>query len=154
MCAEHIEFAPTTEHNRLYDWRPHIERLGLATFMQTVPGLELTGTGAHFNSFPFKPAPFTQDNGAPVWARDPRITAITLRDWQGAEPDRWVQINHPDMVEDFIDHDADGQPDGGFHGLATLIDGVETQNYSTSELLGGRPFRVIRDKLEIGRAHV
>ncbi|MEO7318662.1 MAG: CehA/McbA family metallohydrolase, partial [Chthoniobacteraceae bacterium] len=146
LAAEHIEFAPTTEHNRLYDWRPHIDRLGLAPFIQTVPGLELTGSGAHFNSFPFKPAPFTQDNGAPVWDKDPRITGLTLRDWQGAEPDRWVQINHPDMVENFIDRDGDGQVDGGFQGLAMLIDGLETQNYQTSELLGGRPLRVVRDK--------
>jgi hypothetical protein len=147
LAAEHIEFAPATEHNRLYDWRPHIERLGLANFIQTVPGMELTGQGAHLNSFPFKPAPFTQDNGAPVWNKDPRITAITLRDWQGAEPDRWVQINHPDMAEDFIDRDADGYVDGGFQGLATLIDGIETENYNSSEILAGRPFRIFQDKV-------
>jgi hypothetical protein len=145
LAAEGVEFAPTTEHNRLYDWRPHIDRLGLANFVQTVPGMELTGSAAHFNSFPFKPEPHTQDNGAPVWNKDPRIAAITLRDWQGAEPDRWVQINHPDMVANFIDADGDGRADGGFSGLATLIDGVETQNYSASELLDGRPFRIGRD---------
>jgi hypothetical protein len=147
LAAEHIEFAPTTEHNRLYDWAPHIQRLGLTSFLQTVPGMELTGSGAHFNSFPFKPEPRTQDGGAPVWNKDPRITAVTLRDWQGAEPDRWVQINHPDMVENFIDRDGDGAVDGGFRGLATLIDGVETQNYQTSALLGGRPFTIGKDKL-------
>jgi hypothetical protein len=147
LAAEHIEFAPTTEHNRLYDWRPHIESLGLGDYLQTVPGMELTGAGTHFNSFPFKPEPFTQDNGAPVWNKDPRITGITLRDWQGSEPDRWVQINHPDMVENFIDRNADGQADGGFLGLASLIDGIETQNYSASEILGERPFRIGRDKL-------
>ena len=145
LAAEHVEFAPTTEHNRLYDWRPHIDRLGLAKFVQTVPGIELTGTAAHFNSFPFQPVPFTQDNGAPVWNKDPRIAAITLRDWQGADPDRWVQINHPDMVANFIDAAASGRADGGFRGLATLIDGVETQNYSASDLLGGRPFKIGRD---------
>lgn len=145
LAAEHIEFAPTTEHNRLYDWRPHISRLGLDEFIRTVPGLELTGSGAHQNSFPFKPEPFKQDNGAPVWDPDPRITAITLRDWQGAEPNRWIQINHPDMVANFIDRDADGQVDGGFRGLAELIDGIETQNYATSELLSGRPFRVTKN---------
>ncbi|MDO8630630.1 MAG: carboxypeptidase regulatory-like domain-containing protein, partial [Phycisphaerales bacterium] len=142
LAAEHIEFAPTTEHNRLYDWRPHIQKLGLSEFMQTVSGLELTGGGPHLNSFPFKPEPFKQDNGAPVWHRDPRISAITLRDWQGAEPDRWIQINHPDVVENFIDRNADGEVDGGFRGLAELIDGIETQNYATSELLDGRPFRI------------
>lgn len=145
LAAEQIEFAPTTEHNRIYDWRPHIERLGLAKFLQTVPGIELTGSAAHLNSFPFKPVPFTQDNGAPVWHKDPRIAAMTLRDWQGAEPDRWIQINHPDMTANFIDSDADGKADGGFHGLATLIDGIETQNYNTSELLRGAPFRISRD---------
>jgi len=140
LAAEHIQFAPTTEHNRLYDWRPIIERLGLSGEIQTVPGMELTGAAAHLNSFPFKPEPFTQDNGAPVWHPDPRIAAITLRDWQGAEPDRWVQINHPDMVKDFIDADGDGYADGGFHGLAQLIDGIETQNGDGSEILAGRPF--------------
>lgn len=146
LAAEHIEFAPTTEHNRLYDWTPHIQRLGLAAEVQTVPGMELTGRAAHFNSFPFEPKPFTQDNGAPVWNDDPRITAITLRDWQGAEPDRWVQINHPDMVKNFTDADGDGEGDGGFRGLAQLIDGIETQNYSASEILGGRPFRIAKNR--------
>lgn len=147
LAAEHIEFAPTTEHNRLYDWRPHIRKLELGDFIQTVPGLELTGGGAHQNSFPFTPEPFKQDNGAPVWNTDSRITAITLRDWQGAEPDRWIQINHPDMVANFIDRDADGQVDGGFRGLAELIDGLETQNFRASELLGGRPFRIEKNNV-------
>lgn len=146
LAAEHIEFAPTTEHNRLYDWTPHIERLGLSPFVTTVPGLELTGSGPHLNSFPFKPVPFTQDNGAPVWNRDPRTSAITLRDWQGAEPDRWVQINHPDMVENFTDRDGDGALDDGYPGLAMLIDGIETQNYSGSYILSGVPFRIGKDK--------
>lgn len=145
LAAEHIEFAPTTEHNRLYDWRPHIERLGLSREIQTVPGMELTGSAAHFNSFPFKPEPFTQDNGAPVWNKDPRITAITLRDWQGAEPDRWVQINHPDMVVNFVDANADGIADGGFQGLAQLIDGIETQN-GTEDILYPAPFKIGRNK--------
>ncbi|MEP6669722.1 MAG: CehA/McbA family metallohydrolase [Chthoniobacter sp.] len=142
LAAENIEFAPTTEHNRLYDWRPIIYQLGLSSEIQTVPGMELTGSLAHLNSFPFKPEPFTQDNGAPVWNPDPRIAAITLRDWQGAEPDRWVQINHPDMVKDFIDADDDGHADGGFHGLAELIDGIETQNGNSTDILAGQPFRI------------
>lgn len=146
LAAEGVEFAPTTEHNRLYDWRPHIDRLGLADYVQTVPGMELTGSAAHFNSFPFKPEPGKQDNGAPVWNKDPRITAITLRDWQGAEPDRWVQINHPDMTKNFSDADDDGRPDGGFTGLAALIDGVETENYSDSQILHPAPWKIGRSK--------
>jgi hypothetical protein len=146
LAAEHIEFAPTTEHNRLYDWRPHIERLGLKDYIQTVPGLELTGVAAHLNAFPFKPEPFTQDSGAPVWNKDPRIAAITLRDWQGLEPDRWVQINHPDMSANFVDMVGDGRRDGGFLGLAELIDGVETQNGGESSILYPAPYRIGRDR--------
>ena len=146
LAAEHIEFAPTTEHNRLFDWRPLIDRLGLAAELQTVPGLELTGSGAHFNAFPFKPEPFTQDNGAPVWSKDPRLNAINLRNHQGGDANRWIQINHPDMVENFIDRNGDGRADGGYLGLGSLIDGYEVQNFRTSEILGRVPFTITRGR--------
>jgi hypothetical protein len=51
------------------------------------------------------------------------------------------------MVDNFIDRDADGEVDGGYRGLAELIDGIEVQNYRTSELLSGRPFRVDRNNV-------
>ncbi|MBL9152267.1 MAG: carboxypeptidase regulatory-like domain-containing protein [Verrucomicrobiales bacterium] len=142
LAAEHVEFAPTTEHNRLYDWLPHIERLGLTPYLKTIPGMELTGSGAHFNSFPLQPEPSRQDGGAPVWKKDPRLNAITLRDWQGAEPDRWIHVNHPDMIENFIDRDKDGRADGGFAYFGGLIDGLESQNYSTSDILADAPYRL------------
>lgn len=142
LAAEHIEFAPTTEHNRIYDWRPHIEKLGLADEMQTVSGMESTGGGAHMNTFPFKPVPRTQDGGAPVWEKDPRINALRLREWQGREPARWIQINHPDMLFNFTDRDGDGKYDGGFIGLGELIDGIETDNYSASTILYPAPYSV------------
>ena len=145
LAAEHIEFAPTTEHNRLYDWRPEIERLGLAPFLQTVPGLENTGSKAHFNSFPFTPVPFSQDNGAPVWNSDPRLTALQLREWQNPEPDRWVQINHPDLFANFFADRGTGQAEGGFAGLITMIDGYETQNGPGTSLLAGVPFSIGRN---------
>ena len=145
LAAEGVEFAPTTEHNRFYDWRPHIVRLGLTNHLQTVSGVELTGSAAHFNSFPFEPVPLTQDGGAPVWSTDPRITAATLRDFQKPEPARWIQINHPDMVANFTDRDGDGRADGGFIGLPLMIDGVEVENYSASSILSGAPFTVARD---------
>lgn len=144
LAVEHIEFAPTTEHNRFYDWRPWIERLGLADELQTVKGIELTGSGQHMNSFPFEPVPFTQDNGAPVWNRDPRITALTLRRWQGENPYRWIQMNHPDLAENFFDRDGDGEVDGGFVGLGGLVDAFETQNFLGAEILAQAPYRVFR----------
>lgn len=145
LAAEGVEFVPTTEHNRFYDWRPHIVRLGLTNHLQTVSGVELTGSGAHFNSFPFDPVPLAQDGGAPVWNADPRIAAATLRDFQKPEPARWIQINHPDMVANFTDRDGDGRADGGFIGLPLMIDGVEVENYSASSILSGVPFIVAKD---------
>lgn len=128
IAAENIEFAPTTEHNRIYDWRPVIEQLGLHGEIQTVTGMELTGSAAHLNCFPLTPEPFTQDNGAPVWNADPRISALTLRGWQGEREDRWVQVNHPDMSFLFNDRNFDGRSDGGFNGIETMVNGMETEN--------------------------
>lgn len=149
FAAEHIEFAPTTEHQRIYDWAPHIERLGLNRHIKTVPGIELTGSGQHFNSFPLTPDPLSQNGGAPLWTYDPRINAIVLRNWGtpslttggsrfdtsanarvpvepfGGGPDRWVQANHPDVGGVFFDRDQDGVRDGGFVGFEKLIDAAE-----------------------------
>ena len=142
LAAEHIEFAPTTEHNRLYDWKPHIERLGLREELATVVGIELTGPGAHFNAFPMKVVPWTQDNGAPQWHPDARISAILLREFQGGSPDRYVQINHPQVGEFFRDRNKDGRADGGFLGLEDLIDAAEV--WST-EILNPEPWLLRKD---------
>src|SRR5690606_4126582 len=133
---------PTTEHNRLYDWLPHIERLGLLPFLKTVPGMELTGSGAHLNSFPLAPDPGKQDGGAPVWKKDPRLNAITLRDWHNSEEHRWSHLNHPYMTENFIDRAEDGRADGGFAYFGGLLDGLETRSYMASEVLAGAPYRI------------
>ena len=151
LAAEQIEFAPTTEHNRLYDWEPHISALGLTPFLKTIPGMELTGRGAHLNCFPLTPDPTSQDGGAPVWKKDPRLNAITLRDWQAPEPDRWVHVNHPDMIEDFIDQNRDGKPDGGFAYFGGLIDALESQNYRPSEILATAPYRIVTARTGLGR---
>ncbi len=144
LAAEHIEFAPTTEHNRFYDWKPLIEKLGVAPFMSTVSGVELTGARAHFNSFPFTPDPLQQDGGAPVWNDDPRINALTLRRWQTEDPTRWIQINHPDLSNLFVDRDSDGLADGGFVGIGGIIDGYEVENGAGTDILYGAPFKVNR----------
>ncbi len=125
LAAEHIEFAPTTEHNRFYDWGPHIAALGLEKHLKTIVGIELTGDGAHFNSFPMKVVPWVQDNGAPTWQQDPRINAIVLRDFQGGGAERYVQINHPHVGRFFRDRNIDGIADGGFVGLERLVDAAE-----------------------------
>jgi hypothetical protein len=141
LAAEHLEFVPATEHNRILDWTPHVLRLGLSNALLTVPGIELTGAGPHLNSFPLQPLPRTQDAGAPTWHRDPRIDAILLRGHQDADPARWVQINHPDMIENWIDRDGDGRADGGYAGLAGLLDGAETFGFG---ILTNVPYQLYR----------
>ena len=151
LAAEHIEFAPTTEHNRIYDWAPQIAELGLTPFLATVPGMELTGAGAHFNTFPLKPEPTKQDGGAPVWQKDPRLNAIVLRDYQGQEPDRWVHVNHPDMTENFIDRNGDGRADGGYAYFGNLLDGLEAQNYRETHILADAPFSIGKARTGLGK---
>jgi hypothetical protein len=144
IAVEHLEFAPTTEHNRLYDWEPMIKELGLEDHIKTVKGMELTGSRQHFNAFPFEPDPLLQDGGAPVWNDDPRITALTLRRWQGERADRYIQFNHPDLSNMFIDRDGDGIADGGFVGVGGMIDATETENGPGTDILHDAPFKVSR----------
>jgi len=160
LVAEHVEFAPATEHNRIYDWQPHIDRLGLTRRLRTIIGLELTGAFQHLNAFPLKPDALAQDGGAPVYHYDPRIDAIVLRNWGtpsthpggsrhdtyqntrvGAPyfaggPDRWVQVNHPSVGRVFFDRDGDGAEDGGFTGLEQLLDAAEVWS---DNILDGKP---------------
>ena len=169
FAAEHVEFAPTTEHNRIYDWEPHIAALGLSSRLKTVPGIELTGSGQHFNAFPLTPDPLSQNGGAPLWTFDPRINAINLRNWGtpslhegsrydseanarnareahfGGGPDRWVQANHPEVEKVFFDRDENGVRDGGFEGFEKLIDAAEVWS---AEILNLNP--VVR-RMDIDR---
>ena len=146
IAAENIEFAPTTEHNRIFDWRTVIVKLGLQNEIQTITGMELTGSAAHLNCFPLTPEPFMQDNGAPVWNADPRITALTLRGWQGERDDRWVQINHPDHPFLFNDRTSSGVADGGFAGLTEMVNGMETENFIGQDILADSPWHITHPK--------
>lgn len=143
FAAEQLEFIPTTEHNRIYDWQPYIDELGLGDLLRTVSGIELTGQGQHFNSFPLEYSPLTQDGGAPAWQYDPRLNAIVLRNIFGGGPDRWVQANHPIVGYVFNDRDRDGRGDGGFVGFDELIDAAEVWS---AEILNPNPTYPVRNR--------
>ena len=125
LAAEHVEFAPATEHNRIYDWKPHIDRLGLSEQVATVTGIKLTGGGPHLNAFPLKSFPYRQDNGAPQWDPDPRINALQLRRLPGDKGARWVHLNHPSVARYFKHLDRNCRPADGFPQLESFIDGAE-----------------------------
>jgi hypothetical protein len=116
LLAEHIEFAPCTEHNRLSSYTPHLQALKAERLMGTCVGMELTGTPLplnHQNAFPLVLKPRTQDQGAPVTDEDPQVQIRRLLEWDD-HAEKLVQQNHPDIGWLFYDRDGDGKPDGGY----------------------------------------
>ncbi len=127
ILAEHIEFAPCTEHNRLSSYTPHLKQLKAEHLLGTTVGIELTGSPGslnHQNAFPIILKPRTQDYGGPVTHEDPAEQIRRLALWDD-ESEKLVQVNHPDLGEMFFDRDADGERDGGISGMFQYIDVLE-----------------------------
>ena len=127
LLAEHLEFAPCTEHNRIDSYTPHLERLGVVDLMATCTGMELTGGPLpvnHQNAFPLVMKPFTQDNGGPLTDVNPVVQIERLAMWDdGAE--KLVQTNHPNLRQIFGDANTDGQSDAGFRAMLQSMDVME-----------------------------
>jgi hypothetical protein len=91
-----------TDHDRVTDYAPLIERWGLGGEIVSVAGVEITSsvktaglpfTGGHVNAFPI---PYQEDayrKGAPV--HEGRRLREVLADLRALEGDRVVQLNHP-----------------------------------------------------------
>lgn len=96
--AEGVEIAVASEHNAIVDLGPIARELGLAPFLVSIPGDEITTDASkkpwgHANVFPLDPAPERPRGGA-FAARDrsPREVFAEARALGGA---RVVQVNHP-----------------------------------------------------------
>jgi len=114
LLAEHIEFAPCTEHNRLDSYTPHLKRLKAEKLMGTCVGIELTEQPLPLNhQNPLVLKPRTQDNGAPLTDLSPEVQIRRLYEWDD-KAEKLVQQNHPDIGWLFFDKDGDGKPDGGY----------------------------------------
>lgn len=127
LLAEHVEFAPCTEHNRISSYVPHLKALEVEALMATCSGMELTGTPgsyAHQNAFPLVPKWRTQDNGAPQTDLDPVVQIARLAMWDDGS-DKLVQQNHPNLVQILSDRDNDGKYDGGFEKMFQYMDVIE-----------------------------
>ncbi len=91
-----VEVGVATDHNRVTDYRPVIERLGLQRYVASVIGDEVTteemGFG-HFNIFPLEPA------SEPIVYR--RTSPAAIFDAARARApyfkDNVIQVNHPRM---------------------------------------------------------
>jgi hypothetical protein len=127
LLAEHVEFAPCTEHNRVTTYVPHLEFFQAENRMATCCGIELTGQPLplnHQNAFPMIHRPNTQDGGGPTTHADPVVQIERLAMWDDAS-DKLVQINHPNIVQMVGDRDEDGVADGGFERMFHFMDVIE-----------------------------
>lgn len=127
LLAEHVEFIPCTEHNRVCSYAPHLEHFRATGRALTCPGIELSGQPVllnHQNAFPMIHRPHTQDGGGPAIHVNPEVQIERLAGWDD-DSDKVVQLNHPDVPVIFGDADRDGLPDRGFPALLRLSDVME-----------------------------
>lgn len=127
LLAEHIEFAPCTEHNRITTYAPHLQRLQAEQFMATCTGMELTGSPLpinHQNAFPLKHHPHTQDGGGPTTLQNPVAQIERLAMWDDGS-DKLVQENHPNLEQIWADQDLNGVEDAGFEKMFGFMDVIE-----------------------------
>ncbi len=127
LAAEHVEFAPCTEHNRVSTYADHLRSLQLTGHLASVEGMELTGQPLplnHQNVFPMRFRPRTQDGGGPVTDVSPEAQMERLAAWDENSV-KLIQQNHPDAGWLFYDQDGDQQPDGGYERSFGLINVME-----------------------------
>jgi hypothetical protein len=133
LLAEHLEFAPCTEHNRIDSYLPHIERLKAQAYIATCSGMELTGALLpvnHQNVFPLIYKPRTQDGGGPVTDNDPEVQIERIAMWDN-NSDKLVQTNHPNLAQIYGDRDTDGKADQGFRKMLKFMDVIEVHPPAT-----------------------
>ncbi len=127
LLAEHIEFAPCTEHNRIDTYADDLQFLKATAAMATCTGMELTGSPLpinHQNAFPLHRHEHQQDGGGPVTDADPVKQLERLALWDLASA-KVVQTNHPNIPQILGDRDLDNQADGGFRGMLGWMDVIE-----------------------------
>ncbi len=127
LLAEHIEFAPCTEHNRVSSYVPHLDRLKAHDFMATCTGMELTGKPLpinHQNAFPMHHHPHTQDGGGPITSQNPITQIERLAMWDGGS-EKLIQENHPNLEQIWADRDLNGEEDEGFNKMFGFMDVIE-----------------------------
>lgn len=127
LLAEHIEFFPCTEHQRIATYVPHLEHFNAVDQVLTCTGMELTGSPLsinHQNVFPLVEHRHTQDGGGPQVHADPTVQIARIAMWDD-NSDKVVQINHPNLAQMVGDADRDGTRDDGFRKMFHFADVME-----------------------------
>lgn len=112
-AGEGLEVLTATDHNFVTDYRPYIERAGLAEWMTSIVGLELTTLeSGHFNGFPLRRDISQITRGSFEWSeRTPDALFTELRALGEHGPDNTiVQVNHPrdTILGYFAQYEVDG----------------------------------------------
>ena len=127
LLAEHLEFCPCTEHQRIDVYDEHLEHFDAQRLMLTCAGMELTGQPLplnHQNAFPLIYKPRRQHAGAPLIDPDPIKQIERLAGWDD-DSEKVVQINHSNIAQTVGDRDLDGNPDEGFERMYFFTDVIE-----------------------------
>jgi len=143
--AEGLDAVVSADHNRVTDYRPDLERLGLAGAIVFVPGAEVTArTGSiHFNVIP-----------AAVPAGDPANARISVRDETPATlfaaarvryPGSLIQLNHPRSGSLGYFNNDDLDPEKGASARAPFDAGFDVMEAMNGAVVGGDNLRAIED---------
>jgi hypothetical protein len=107
-AGEGVELAVSTDHNFVVDYRPVIEQSGLARFINSAIGLELTTIDrGHFNGFPLQ-----RGSGALIKDEDGDVDTIASKTYGSFE---WALRNPADIFADLRSRGrlgVDGKPGG------------------------------------------
>jgi hypothetical protein len=127
LLAEHLEFCPCTEHQRIDVYDQHLAAFDAQHRMLTCPGMELTGQPLplnHQNAFPLKHHVHEQDGGGPKTDPNPVTQIKRLAEWDD-KSEKVVQSNHPNTAQMVGDKDLNGEPDEGFEAMFGYMDVTE-----------------------------
>ena len=97
LGCEGVELAVATDHNRITNFAPDVQALGLSDRLATAPGVEITSAGqrwGHFNAYPLAVPRGAPEGGVPVYFGKRPAEMFASARQLGA---RVVQVNHARM---------------------------------------------------------
>ena len=94
VVAEGVDVAVATDHNTITDYSPTLKRLRLNQYLAVIPGNEVTTSRMlHYNSYPVKPRPEEDNNGA-ISPLSEEVTPL-FEASRKKDPAAILQVNHP-----------------------------------------------------------
>lgn len=99
-AATGVDVPVATDHDRMGDYQPVVDGLGLTDSMLWIPGLEVTTIlRGHFNLFPATADPAQTNGGAEPWWDAPATTQELFERMRArADAGSFLQANHPRTV--------------------------------------------------------